>query len=131
MCLHTLHIFIFLLKMEKEKEVFICGPDNIQEFKAKMKELFPEFCPVIVQLLNSGLITGLRGAKIEMITQPSLDGESWQTVYQSMIDTAKKHWSKLNEWEMQFITSVDNQLNNGRNLSQKQIESLERINEKL
>lgn len=53
--------------------------------------------------------------------------KSWADEYLTMIDDCEKRESKLSEWEENFISSVRMQIENGRTPSPKQIETLERI----
>ena len=56
--------------------------------------------------------------------------KDYTKVYCGMITACQQNESKLNEWEQGFVQSLSEQLDNGRTLSKKQIEILERINEK-
>ena len=48
----------------------------------------------------------------------------YKTWVDAIIDEAQ---DKLNDWESNFVDSIENQIDNNRNLSQKQAEILERI----
>ena len=56
--------------------------------------------------------------------------EDWTSEYARMIDDCEKRQERLTEWECSFIDSVSQQLAKGRVLSQKQIETIDRIWEK-
>lgn len=57
--------------------------------------------------------------------------KNWQDEYQTMIDDCENRESKLSDWDRNFIDSISNQLKRGRMLSQKQIETLESIWERV
>lgn len=42
-----------------------CGPENIQSFNQKMREVVPEFHALAKQLHSAGLIKGLAGATLD------------------------------------------------------------------
>ncbi len=48
-----------------------------------------------------------------------------------MLDNAMDFTDKMSDWERSFIESVSEQFDKGHSLSQKQVDVLERIHEKL
>ena len=48
-----------------------------------------------------------------------------------MIEDCEKRESKLSEWEQSFIDSLSTQIGRGRSLSNKQVETLARIWERV
>jgi hypothetical protein len=56
---------------------------------------------------------------------------SWQDEYQTMIDDCENRESRLSDWDRDFIGSISNQLKRGLMLSKKQIETLEKILERV
>jgi len=50
--------------MKEEREVIVCGPDNISAFNSALRQHLPEFYPVIKALHAEGLLSGLRGSKL-------------------------------------------------------------------
>lgn len=57
--------------------------------------------------------------------------EDWKDVYLKMIGTCLIFESRLNDWERDFVSSIDSKLSCDRVLTQKQIETLEKISEKV
>lgn len=55
----------------------------------------------------------------------------WTEEYAKMLDDCEKRESRMTEWEQQFCDSLSNQLARGRTPSAKQIETLDRIWEKV
>jgi len=55
----------------------------------------------------------------------------WTDEYQQMLDDCEKRESRMTEWEQQFCDSLSMQLGRGRIPTQKQIETLDRIWEKV
>lgn len=51
----------------------------------------------------------------------------WMSEYIRMISDCEKRESKLNEWEIGFISSLRTLLERGKTITQKQTESLEKI----
>lgn len=47
--------------------MIICGEDNVALFRTEFKNKVPEFYNFAKELYSSGLISGLRGASIELI----------------------------------------------------------------
>ena len=61
----------------------------------------------------------------------TIKSSKWQDEYQKMIDDCEKRESRISEWEQGFVDSVGSQLGRGRHLSQRQIETLEKIWERV
>lgn len=57
--------------------------------------------------------------------------KNWTDEYLNLIDDCEEQESKLNEWEGNFISSMKSQLENNKMPSQKQIETLEKIWDKV
>jgi SMC interacting uncharacterized protein involved in chromosome segregation len=55
----------------------------------------------------------------------------WTTEYERMLSDCEKRESRMTEWEQSFIDSLSVQIGRGRIPSAKQIETLERIWEKV
>ncbi|MGZ4954128.1 MAG: hypothetical protein ACXV8Q_03360 [Methylobacter sp.] len=51
----------------------VCGPENVTDFNRQIKSVAPEFHNLAKQLHAAGLITGLRGATLEIgdFSEPS------------------------------------------------------------
>ena len=47
------------------------------------------------------------------------------------LKTLEENFSKLTVWEMEFFESIHNQFNEGKNISQKQFNTLQEIADKL
>lgn len=56
---------------------------------------------------------------------------NWQEPYTDMITDCMKRESKLSEWEKTFLDSIDAQLGRGHSLTAKQIETLDKIWERV
>jgi hypothetical protein len=52
--------------MMEEIRKITCGPDNIDSFKTEMRQHCPEFYDLAVTLYKRGMLTGLRGATLEI-----------------------------------------------------------------
>ncbi len=52
---------------------------------------------------------------------------SYSGEYSKMVEDCEARESRLTDWERRFISSIGEQLENERPLSEKQVESLERI----
>lgn len=57
--------------------------------------------------------------------------EHWSAPYMQLIEDCEKRSEKLTEWEQQFIDSLSRQIGNDRIPTQKQIECLDRIWERV
>lgn len=55
----------------------------------------------------------------------------WTDEYQRMLDDCEKRESRMTEWEQSFVDSLSAQLGRGRIPTAKQIETLDRIWEKV
>jgi len=55
----------------------------------------------------------------------------WSTVYVEMLDDCESRDDNMNDWESDFCESIREQLDNGRSLSTKQVEMLEKIWDRL
>lgn len=55
----------------------------------------------------------------------------WTDEYQRMLDDCEKRESRMTEWEQSFVDSLSTQLGRGRIPTAKQIETLDRIWEKV
>jgi hypothetical protein len=55
----------------------------------------------------------------------------WSTVYVEMLDDCESRDDNMNDWESGFCESIRAQLDNGRSLSSRQIEMLEKIWDRL
>lgn len=53
--------------------------------------------------------------------------ETWADEYLTMIEDCEKRESRLTEWEVGFVDSIRNRLEQEKPLSQKQIETLENL----
>lgn len=42
----------------------VCGPENVREFNAALRETLPEFADFARELHKTGLIAGLRGCRL-------------------------------------------------------------------
>lgn len=56
-------LYFFIKKIMKK---IICGKENVESFRAELKAALPDFYTLAKQLYTSGLITGLRGATLEI-----------------------------------------------------------------
>jgi hypothetical protein len=56
---------------------------------------------------------------------------SWADEYLTMIDDCEKRESKLTEWEVGFLDSIKSQVGRDKPLSVKQVETLDRIWERV
>lgn len=65
------------------------------------------------------------GAEIRAVT------DHWSTEYYKMIEDCELHDSKLTDWETTFLDSIQNYLEKGKFLTQKQIEQLEKIHDRV
>ncbi len=52
---------------------------------------------------------------------------SYSSEYIKMVEDCEARESRLTDWERKFISSIGEQLENERPLSEKQVESLEQI----
>ena len=59
-------------------KMIVCGPENVTEFRATMKEVMPEFYEAAKALHKLGMIDGLRGARIELLEPFTAVGEHSQ-----------------------------------------------------
>ena len=57
--------------------------------------------------------------------------QSWLDEYTQMVDDCEARESKLSDWEVMFLESIENRLAIGNSLTPKQIETLENIWEKV
>lgn len=55
----------------------------------------------------------------------------WTAEYAHMLDDCEKRESRMTEWEQQFCDSLSKQIGNGRTPTARQIETLDRIWEKV
>ena len=55
----------------------------------------------------------------------------WAEEYLTLIEDCEKRESRLNSWEREFLDSISVQLEDGRDLSEKQAERLDKIWERL
>ena len=53
--------------------------------------------------------------------------EDWAKTYLDMIDECFEQESKLNDWERDFLDSLQGRLEGGRELTVKQIDRLEEV----
>lgn len=56
---------------------------------------------------------------------------NWQEEYLTLIEDCEKREERLDDWERGFIDSLEKQINNGKIPSQKQIEKLSDIWERV
>lgn len=56
---------------------------------------------------------------------------TWIDEYLTLVDDCEKRESRLTEWEAGFVDSIRNQLENEKPLSAKQIETLDKIWERV
>ena len=55
----------------------------------------------------------------------------WDEGYLTLIEDCEKRESRLNSWEREFLDSISVQLEDGRDLSEKQAERLDKIWERV
>lgn len=55
----------------------------------------------------------------------------WTSEYMTMIEDCENRSDRLTDWEADFVDSIKNQLIEGRSLSSKQTEVLDRIWERV
>ena len=78
--------------MNSKKIKLTCGPDNVDAFRTEMKAHCPDFYDLAGELYKRGLLTGLRGATIEIgitdqpeqpeqHTEPEIDRECQECAY--------------------------------------------------
>lgn len=77
--------------MEKKEEVILCGPDNLKDFTARLKQDVPDFYPVIKELYDAGMMPGLRGARL-IIHPASLPVETTEAPHYTCRQC--RHWSR-------------------------------------
>lgn len=56
---------------------------------------------------------------------------NWTAVYSDLIDDCLEHKDRLNDWEREFVEVLDFKISRGIQFSQKQIEKLETVHEKV
>ena len=75
-------------------EKIVCGPDNLKDFNARLRNLSPEFYGLAKELHQSGLLQGLGGATIQTgFDVVKSDGEEVQP---KSSNTCKQcgHWER-------------------------------------
>lgn len=60
-----------------------------------------------------------------------MNATTWIDEYQTMLDDCESRESRMTEWEQSFCDSLAAQLGKGRSPTPKQIETLDRIWEKV
>lgn len=53
--------------------------------------------------------------------------ENWVDEYLRMVDDCEKRESRMTDWEVGFVDSIRNQLENSKVLTEKQSEKLDKI----
>lgn len=57
--------------------------------------------------------------------------DSWAEPYLQLVEDCENREDRMSDWERKFIDSISNQLEKGKTLSPKQIETLDNIWEKV